>query len=93
MKKKSTSKSAFFNLRFLLASALCLFAVFEALVGSGVFAQTNGTKASQQPARFNATQDAPGTQAPDVIRMIGPVLIDQDLRSIPSSSGEHSSGS
>src|SRR6266403_126564 len=83
MKKKSTSKSAFFNLRVLIASVLCLFGVFVALVGSGAFAQTKGTRASQQPARSNATQDAPGTQTPDVVRMVGPVRLDQDLRSLP----------
>src|SRR5205809_4452964 len=83
MKKKSTSKSAFFNLRVLIASALCLFGVFVALVGSGAFAQTKGTRASQQPARSNATQDAPGTQTPDVIRMLSPVRLDQDLRTLP----------
>ena len=83
MKKKSTSKSAFFNLRVLIASILCLFGVFVALVGSGAFAQTKGTRASQQPARSNATQDAPGTQAPDVRPMVGPVRLDQDLRSLP----------
>src|SRR5437762_1668320 len=83
MKKKSTSKSAFFNLRVLIASVLCLFGVFVALVGSGAFAQTKGTRASQQLARSNATQDAPGTQTPDVIRMVGPVRLDQDLRSLP----------
>src|SRR6266446_723354 len=83
MKKKSTSKSAFFNLRVLIASILCLFGVFVALVGSGAFAQTKGTSASQQSARSNATQDAPGTQTPDVRRMVGPVRLDQDLRNLP----------
>src|SRR4029077_16195541 len=83
MKTTSTSRPDFFNLRFLVASALCLFAVFVALVGSGAFAQTKGTRASQQPARSNATQDAPGTQTPDVVRMVGPVRLDQDLRSLP----------
>src|SRR5215813_1297654 len=83
MKKKSTSKSAFFNLRILIASVLCLLGIFVALVGSGAFAQTNGTRPSQQPARSNATRDAPGTQTPDVIRMVGPVRLDQDLRSLP----------
>ena len=52
MKKKSTSKSAFFNLRVLIASVLCLFGVFVALVASGVFsnasAQTNATQAQAQ---------------------------------------------
>src|SRR6266550_3344910 len=81
MKKKSTSKSAFFNLRVLIASVLCLFGVFVALLGSGVFAQTKGTSASQQ--RSNATQAAPGTQTPDVIQMVGPVRLDQDLRTLP----------
>src|SRR5438876_2932980 len=83
MKKKSTSKSAFFNLRVLIASVLCLFGVFVALVGSGAFAQTKGTRAAQQPARSNARQDAPGTQTPDVIQMVGPVRLEQDLRSLP----------
>src|SRR5438094_2849746 len=83
MKKKSTSKSAFFNLRVLIASMLCLFGVFVALLGSGAFAQTKGTRASQQPARSNARQDAPGTQTPDVIRMVGPVRLNQDLRTLP----------
>ena len=73
MKKKSTSKSAFFNFRVLIASVLCLFGVFVALVGSGAFAQTKATKASQQPARSNTRQDAPGTQRPDVVQMVGPV--------------------
>ena len=83
MKKKSTSKSAFFNLRVLIAAVLCLIGVFVALVGSGafsnVFAQTKGTKNS----RSTGTQDAPGTQTPDVVQMVGPVRLDQDLRSLP----------
>jgi len=83
MKKKSTSKSAFFNLRVLIASVLCLFGIAVALLASGAFAQTKGSRASQQPARLSATQDAPGTQKPDVIRMVGPVRLDQDLRSLP----------
>ena len=52
MKKKSASQSAFFNLRVLIASVLCLFGVFVALVASGVFsnasAQTNATQAQAQ---------------------------------------------
>ncbi len=52
MKKKSTSKSAFFNLRILIASVLCLFGVLVALLASGVFsnvsAQANATQAQAQ---------------------------------------------
>ena len=78
MKKKSTSQSAFFNLRILLAAVFCLAGVAVALSGMGafsnVFAQAKGAKTNQ---------DAPGTQTPDVVRMIGPVRLDQDLRSLP----------
>jgi hypothetical protein len=83
MKTNSTSRSALFNLRVLIASVLCLFGVLVALLGTGAFAQTKGPRASQQPARSNATQDEPGTQTPDIIRMVGPVRLDKDLRSLP----------
>ena len=83
MKKKSTSKSAFFNLRVLIASLLCLFGVFMALLGSGafsnLFAQTKGSKNNRSTAR----QDAPGTQTPDVVQMVGPVRTTTDLRHLP----------
>jgi hypothetical protein len=79
MKKKSTSQSAFFNLRVLIAAVFCLLGVFVALVGSGVFAQTKGAKNT----RSSGAQDAPGTQTPDVVQMVGPVRLDQDLRTLP----------
>src|SRR6266436_6314700 len=77
MKRKSNSKSAFFNLRVLIAAVFCLVGVFVALFGSGVFAQT------RQSNRSAAAQDAPGTQAPDVVQMVGPVRQDQQLRDLP----------
>jgi len=81
MKKKSTSKSAFFNLRVLLASVLCLTGIFVALLGMGafssVFAQAKGAKNNR-----SSTQDAPGTQMPDVVRLVGPV-VQKPLRELP----------
>ena len=77
MKKKSTSQSAFFNLRILTASVFCLLGIAVAL-----FAQGKGTKQTQTN-RSGTAQDAPGTQRPDVVQMIGPVMMNQDLRSIP----------
>jgi hypothetical protein len=83
MKKKSTSKSAFFNLRVLIASILCLFGVFMALIASGafsnLFAQTKGPKQAGTAGR----QDALGTQTPEVSQMIGPVRMNTDLRDLP----------
>ena len=78
MKKKSTSQSAFFNLRILTASVFCLLGIAVAL-----FAQGNRTKQTQQSTRSNGAQDAPGTQKPDVVQMVGPVRQDQDLRNLP----------
>ncbi|PYK50732.1 MAG: hypothetical protein DME51_05140, partial [Verrucomicrobia bacterium] len=78
MKKKSTSKSAFFNLRIVIAALCCFTGIAVALLGTGAFssafAQAKGTKANQA---------APGTQTPDVVRMVGPVRLDQDLRKLP----------
>jgi hypothetical protein len=93
MKKKSTSQSApvrrslgeggFFTLRVIIASAFCLVGVFVALLATGafssVFAQPNSTKNN----RSNPAQDAPGTQTPDVVQMVGPVRLDQNLRNLP----------
>src|SRR5215471_11464411 len=77
MKKKSTSQSAFFNLRVLTACVFCLLGIAVAL-----FAQGKGSKQTQQANR-SRQQDAPGTQRPDVVQMVGPVTMNQDLRSIP----------
>jgi hypothetical protein len=79
MKKKSTSRSAFFNLRVLIAFVFCLASIFVALFGSGVFAQTKGPKSTRSPG----AQDVPGTQTPDVVRMVGPVRMNTDLRDLP----------
>ena len=83
MKKKSTSKSAFFNLRVLIAAVFCLAGIFVALLGIGafsnLFAQTKGTK---QPG-VAAGQDAPGTQTPEVVRLVGPVALNMNLRDLP----------
>src|SRR5213592_1225189 len=64
MKKKSTSQSAFFNLRTLLASVFCLAGVFIALLGFGAFsaqAQQNHSIINQSidplvPAMFDCSK-------------------------------------
>src|SRR6266545_3428755 len=80
MKKKSTSQSAFFNLRVLIAALFCFAGIAVALFGTGAFssafAQGKGTSSTKNQA-------SPGTQTPDVVRMVGPVRMDQDLRNLP----------
>src|SRR4029453_1262606 len=78
MKKKSTSQSAFFNLRVLTASVFCLLGIAVAL-----FAQGKGPRKTQQTNQSRTQQDAPGTQRPDVVQMVGPVALNQDLRKLP----------
>src|SRR5262245_45962816 len=78
MKKKSTSRSAFFNVRVLIAAVLCLAGVAVALFGMGAF---SNVFAQEKAAKTN--QDPPGSQIPDVIPMVGPVVLDQDLRTLP----------
>jgi hypothetical protein len=80
MKKKSTSKSAFFNLRVLIACILCLFGVAVALFATGAFSNAFGQakKTNQSPTN----QDAPGTQTPDVVRLVGPAVVN-NLRDLP----------
>jgi hypothetical protein len=78
MKKKSTSQSAFFNLRILTASVFCLLGIAVAL-----FAQGKVTKQTQQINRSITRQDAPGTQRPDVVQMVGPVRTTTDVRHLP----------
>src|SRR6266498_2750043 len=78
MKKKSTSQSAFFNLRILTASVFCLLGIAVAL-----FAQGNRTKQTQQTNRSRTQQDAPGTQTPDVVQMVGPVRTTTDVAHLP----------
>jgi hypothetical protein len=75
--KKSTSKSAFFNIRILVASVFCIAGVALALF-SNAFAQTKGAGTNQSGNK----QDAPGTQTPDVVRMVGPVRLD-NVNSLP----------
>src|SRR5436190_721230 len=78
MKKKSTSQSAFFNLRVLIAAVFCLGALAVAL-----FAQTKSAKPAQQRNHSGGAQDSPGTQTPDIVRLVGPVIQNNDLRSLP----------
>jgi hypothetical protein len=76
MKKQFDSKSAFFNPRVLLGFFLCLIGAVTALIA---FSISSGPSAlAQRP-----TQDPNAAAAPDVVRMVGPVRLDQDLRNLP----------
>src|SRR5881392_2808579 len=83
MKKKSASQSAFFNLRILIGLFIVLAGVFLALLGFGAFSSVFAQGKGSQNNSSTTNQASPGTQAPDVIPMVGPVRLDQDLRTLP----------
>jgi hypothetical protein len=75
MKKKSTSKSAFFNLRVLTACLFCLAGIFTVLLAAGIYSDS---------AKAQATTPAqPSSGRPTMVRTVGPVHLAQDLRSLP----------
>jgi hypothetical protein len=75
MKKKSASQSAFFNFRVLIASVFCLAGIFVALGGAGIYSAPSKTQAQSDPA-------ANSPSGPEVVQIVGPVRLDQDLRSL-----------
>jgi hypothetical protein len=76
MKRKSTSQSAFFNLRVLIGLFVFLAGVFLALLGFGTF--SNASAQSNTSVR-----NQPRSGPPTVVPMAGPVAQNQDLRSLP----------
>ena len=81
--KKESSQSAFLSLRLLIGLFVFLSGVFLALFGMGVFSSAFAQGKGTQNNRSTTNQASPGTQAPDVIQMVGPVRLDQDLRKLP----------
>jgi hypothetical protein len=65
MKEKSTSRSAFFNLRVLLGLVLALAAVFIALIGFGTFSKASAqANAAQEPkAQMGQTTVIPASRS------------------------------
>src|SRR5437588_369707 len=76
MKKKLSSRSAFFNSRVLFAFAFCLVGVFLALFGLGLYP---GASAWAQGSQQNQKD----VGRPQVVPIVGPVSQDLDLRMLP----------
>ena len=73
--RRAVSEGGFFNLRVLIASLLCLAGIFLVLIGLGIYSDS---------AKAQATTPAePGSGLPTLVQMVGPVGLDQDLRSLP----------
>ena len=78
MKRKSASQSAFFNLRTVIGFTVCLAGVSLALLAFGP--NPGGSAMAQQPKQQD--QSAVSRPKPDVVRLVGPVSQDRDLRTL-----------
>jgi len=78
MKKKFTSRSAFFNPRILLSFFLCLAGGFLVLIALSMYSGPSAL--AQQKPRQNAAFSA----KPEILRLIGPVSLNTDLRRLPN---------
>lgn len=74
MKKKSSARDAFFSWRFVFAIILGSVGLSLALAGLGMF-----SKVSAQ----TGNQPKPVSDSSEIVRMVGPVRVDQDLASLP----------
>src|ERR1044071_2991678 len=82
MKTNSTSQSAFFNLRVLIASLVCLTGVFVALGATSINSNPSKAKtATQQGSAAPAAANQP--DGPAVMPLVGPVILNRDLRDLP----------
>jgi FG-GAP-like repeat len=73
--RRPVSEGGFFNLRVLTASLFCLAGIFMVLLALGIYSDS---------AKAQATTPAqPSSGRPTLVRMVGPVRVDQDLRSLP----------
>ena len=90
MKKKSSSQSAparrslgeggFFNFRVLIASVFCLAGVFIAFVGASLY--LGSSKAQAQPGPGSPAPAANSASGPDVVRLVGPVIVNTAVRDL-----------
>lgn len=81
MRKKSTSTSAFLNLRVLVAVVVCLAGVLIAFGGGGFSSGLSKTQA--QAVAGSTAITANSHDEPDIVRLVGPVCVNTDLRDLP----------
>ncbi len=79
--RRSPGQDGFFTLRVLIASVSSFAGVLIALAGAGLY--LGSSKAQAQPGPSSAAPAAKSTNGPDVVQLVGPVRLDQDLRSLP----------
>ena len=69
------------KLRVVFASVFCLAAVLIALGGGGLY--LGSSKAQAQPGAESAAVTANSANGPDIVRLVGPVCVNTDVRDLP----------
>ena len=69
------------KLRILLGFVVCLAGIFVALGGAGLYSAPSKARAESVPGSAALAANAPG--APDVVRLVGPVVSNTKLRDLP----------
>jgi hypothetical protein len=69
------------KLRDVFASVFCLAAALIALGGAGLY--LGSSKAQAQPGAESAAVTANSANGPDIVRLVGPVCVNTDVRDLP----------
>jgi len=69
------------KLRILFASVFCMAGILIALGGAGLY--LGSFKAQAQPAAESAAVTANSANGPDIVRLVGPVCVNTDVRDLP----------
>jgi hypothetical protein len=80
-RRRRLGEAGFFNLRALIASVFCLAGIFIALGGAGLY--LGSSKAQAQPGSGLGTATRNSANGPDLVRLVGPVAVNADLRDLP----------
>jgi hypothetical protein len=81
MKKKFKSQSTFLNVRIVVGFVFCLVGVLIALGSMGFYLATS--EAQAQPGQVVASLTVKSPNGPDVVRLVGPVCMNTNLRELP----------
>ena len=78
---KRFGEGGFLKLRASIASVFCLAGIFIALTGAGVY--LGSSKAQAQPGLGLGTATGNSVNGPHVVRLLGPVAVNTNLRDLP----------
>ena len=80
-RRRQLGEGGFFNLRVLIASVFCFAGIFIALGGAGLY--LGSSKAQAQPGSGSVAATGNSPNGPDVVRLVGPVAVNKNLRDLP----------